>query len=407
MLLPSATAKASSLLPGRGLSFRPPGLTGSPSRLSRMTIQDTVTDHEADELSFDQPVADSAEAQPGSSIQRTASRAETQTGMGGVGNPKLGAAGKVGLELQLAGPGRSSRDVSSMRSSQDPLVSNPVSSESTAAAVPAWESNSAAAWVKQKSLEKSQSTAAQVAGWAREEEEQQLNEVAGNSPVKAATGGPGLGKGRALGGLHIELEEQPPQDGLQEWTESGLDDIAAAVLQYTGASPTELLTTTDDPQDQQQSPRQQQQQQRPQITVLRTASPRLSTQSPKKASAGKAYATQQDEMDAELDAAMAADRDASAAPKYANAQEQMEAELEAAMAADSGVAAAGAGAPVYANAQEQMEAELEAAMAADAAADARQDVQGGNENASQHADQWQQMEIDAAAAADDVITGTS
>ena len=92
-------------------------------------------------------------------------------------------------------------------------------------------------------------------------------------------------------------------------------------------------------------------------------------------------------MEAELEAAMAADR---TGLESANAQEQMEAEPEAAMAAElSG--------PKYANAQEQMEAELEAAMLADAAAGVGQDVQHGSESVGQYPQQWQQKngELDA------------
>ena len=86
-------------------------------------------------------------------------------------------------------------------------------------------------------------------------------------------------------------------------------------------------------------------------------------------SPGRAYLAQQKQMDADFDAAMAADQTAS--PQYANAQEQMEAELEAAMAAD--LAAGGDG--VATNQQGD--------------------------------DQWQQLQGEAERAADNVLSGES
>ena len=289
---------------------------------------------------------------------------------------------KPGLESQLSGnaevnsqAARRSATMQSRRSTgQDPEADGLVSNASSDAAVPAWRSNSAAAWVKQKSFNRSLSRGGMEGSQQGEEEVQSWGQPA--QPDQAASASPqagqeeaaaGPGKGRALGSLHIEVdEEKPSQDELQDWTESGLDDIAAAVAQYTGASPHELITTTFSPRDQDHSPTQllqqlpAQQRQRLQMADLHMTGSRAATQSPRTA-AGKQYATQQEQMDAELDAAMAADAEAAAAPRYANAQEEMEAELEAAMAAEMG-------GPKYANAQEQMESELEAAMAADAAA---------------------------------------
>ena len=318
-----------------------------------MTIQDPITYEDSDESSSSQPVIDRADAQTGEGLSRTAS-GDAQASMGGTSNPSD--------------------------------TGNP----KYTGAVPAWESSSAAAWVKLKSLEKSQSTAAQINDWAQQEQEEQLRQQQAER-THSAGNSPALGRGMALGGLHIEVEEAPQQDGLPEWTESGLDDIAAAVAQYTGASPTDLLTASDDQQDQALTPKQQQLQ----IAKLRSSGSNNLTMSQSPAvSTGKAYAAQQEQLDAEFDAAMTADAEAAAAPRYANAQEQMEAELEAAMAAEAGAGAA----PQYANAQEQMEAELEAAMAADAGQAASGDAETS---------EWQQMELDAAVAAEDAIAGST
>ena len=387
---PAAAARSPPVLPNRGQSHRPAGMSASPSRLSRMTIQDPQTDDDLDESNHG--TADIAEDQSGNRLNRTASSVAEQQGMGATSNPKHQAGAASGFQIQLtgnAGAGakpqdrsvRSSSDISSPRGG---VVNLSVSGESTSAAVPPWESNSAAAWVKQKSLEKSQSAAAQIADWQQEEEKSRQQE---SEADKNAHSSPASGKGRALGGLHIQVEEKAPQDGLQEWTESGLDDIAAAVAQYTGASPDELMVTTDDQQDGQLGPKQA-------VQLRKTGSKQLA-QTPR-ASTGKAHAAQQQQGDAAFNAAAAAGSKHGVPPRYANAQEQMEAELEAAMAADNDSSAAGAAtAPVYANAQEQMEAELEAAMAADAGQDAV--------NMAQSGDPWQQIEQDATRAADNVM----
>ena len=340
-----------------------------------MTLQDAQTDEEE--------VPASAQPQADSQMKRTVSLAEGHPGMGvGSSHTRDAKPGIKELQGQLSGnaqvsyktPGRSAA-VQSRHSTDQDLKADGLVSKESSDVVPAWRSNSAAAWVKQKSLDKSLSRGG--IDWNQQEEEEvqsweQAAQAASVSPqagqVEPATA---PGKGRAPGSLHIEVEEKPPQDELQDWTESGLDDIAAAVAQYTGASPHDLVTTTFSPRDQDKSPTQllqqlpMQQRQRLQVADLHEASSRAATQSPR-ATAEKQYATHQEQMDAELDAAMAADAEAAAAPKYANAQEEMEAELEAAMAAEIGV-------PKYANAQEQMEAELEAAMAADAAAGEDQD----------------------------------
>ena len=74
----------------------------------------------------------------------------------------------------------------------------------------------------------------------------------------------------------------------------------------------------------------------------------------------------------------------------------MDADFDAAMAAEL----EGGAKPQYATAQEQMEAELEAAMAADLAAGAEQSDEVG-----QHGNQgWQQLQLDAEKAADDVFS---
>ncbi len=338
-----------------------------------MTIQDPQDNEEMDESTHGS--ADGAEDHHGQ-LSRGTSGVAAQAGMGDFRSPKQQAEAKQGLRLQLASNAMANR-ITQERSSSE--MSSPrgglVSHDS---AVPPWESNSAAAWVKQKSLEKTQSAAAQIAEWRQQEEEQQSLQQQ-SEPDQDSGISPASGKGRALGSLHIEVGDATPQDGLQEWTESGLDDIAAAVAQYTGASPDDLTVPTDSPQQQQQLPPKQ-------IAQLRKTGSGQLSQSPKP-SAGKAFATQQDQIGADsIDSATVAGAKRGLAPQYANAQEQMEAELEAAMAADSDSAAVGA--PVYANAQEQMEAELEAAMAADA---------------DQSADPWDQMELDAAQAADDVI----
>ena len=323
-------------------------------------------------------------------LSRGTSSVAAQTGMGEISSPKQQAEAKRGLRLQLASnpaadrftQDRSSSETSSPRGG---LVRSSVSNDSTNAAVPPWESNSAAAWVKQKSLDKTQSAAAQLADWRQQEEEEQSLQQQ-SEPDQDSGISPASGKGRALGSLHIEVGEAAPQDGLQEWTESGLDDIAAAVAQYTGASPDDLMVPTDDLQQQEQLPPKQ-------IAQLRKSGSKQLSQSPTP-SAGKAHATQQDRTGADsVDPATVAGAGRGPAPQYANAQEQMEAELEAAMAVDNDSAATGA--PVYANAFEQMEAELEAAMAADAGQAAVTD--------SQTADLWAEMELDAAKAADDAI----
>ncbi|KAL0022404.1 hypothetical protein WJX77_008671 [Trebouxia sp. C0004] len=385
--LPSAAAKAPSTLPNRGQSLRPTGMAASPSRLSRMTIQDPQDNEEMDKSA--QRSADGAEDHLGQ-LSRATSSVFAQAGMRELSSPKQQSEAKPGLRLQLASntvanritQDRSSLEMSSLRGG---LVRSLVSNDSTNAAVAPWKSNSAAAWVKQQSLEKTQSAAAQLADWRQQEEEEQLLQQQ-PEPDQDSGIGPASGRGRALGGLHIEVGEAGPQDGLQEWTESGLDDIAAAVAQYTGASPDDLMVPTDD--------QQQEQEQLPpkQIAQLHKTGSKQLSQSPRP-SAGKAHATQQDRTGADsIDAAAVAGAKRGAAPRYANAQEQMEAKLEAAMAADDDSAATGA--PVYANAFDQMEAELEAAMAADA----NQAV-----TEAQTGDPWGQIELDAAKAADDAI----
>lgn len=359
-----------------------------------MTIQDPQIDDDLDESTHG--TADIEEDQPGSHLSRSASGAVGQQGMG-ASNPRHQAGPASGLQIQLTGNAGANAKVQdrSVRSSSDVsspgggLVNFSVSGESTSAAVPPWESNSAAAWVKQKSLEKSQSAAAQLADWQQQEEEKSRQQA--TEADQDTRSSPASGKGRALGGLHIQVEEKAPQDGLQEWTESGLDDIAAAVAQYTGASPDELMAATDDQQDGELGPEQAMQ-------LHKLGSQQLA-RTPR-ASTPKAHATQQDQGNAAFNsaAAAAAGPQRGNAPRYANAQEQMEAELEAAMAADNDLSAAAGGAaaaPVYANALEQMEAELEAAMAAEAGQDAM--------GTAQSADSWKQIEQDASKAANDVI----
>ena len=351
-----------------------------------MTIQDPQIDDDLDESTHG--TADIEEDQPGSHLSRSASGVVGQQGMGATNNPEHQEGVASGLQKQLTGNAganvkvqdRSVRSSSDISSPGGGLVNISVSGESNTAAVPPWESNSAAAWVKQKSLEKSQSAAAQLADWQQQEEEKSRQHAAeANQDTRSS---PASGKGRALGGLHIQVEEKAPQDGLQEWTESGLDDIAAAVAQYTGASPDELMAATDDQQDSQLGPEQAMQ--------LRKLGSQQLAHTPR-ASTPKAHATQQEQGNAAFDSAAAAATGPKRgnAPRYANAQEQMEAELEAAMAADndSSAAAGAAAAPVYANALEQMEAELEAAMAAEAGQDAM--------GTTQSADSWKQIEQDA------------
>ena len=382
---------------------------------------------------------------------------------------------KLGLQLQglsnaeLGLEGLSTSESAAVHSphrvSHDSRGGVPAKSEShsTEGAVPPWRSNSAAAWVKQKSLDKSLSAKA-FANWDQEEEQQPWLQQAEPDQAQAAVPQAGAehsvtapgrspgegqsvaasGRGRPQGSLRIDVEDQPQQDGLQEWTESGLDDIAAAVAQYTGALPDALLATEDTQQGKGQLPKQlqeqlpeqlhrQQHRQRPQeVASLRLTGLRSATQSPRGGAVGQnrtqqermttelgaatafdaepfaahhdaheetnaesntavmaersvpKYANAQEQMEAELEAAMVAEL---SAPKYANAQEQMEAELEAAMAAELS-------APKYANAQEQMEAELEAAMAADVAADADQDVQHARGDEVQSSRQWHQMDAE-------------
>ena len=324
--------------------------------------------------------ADGAEDHLGQ-LSRGTSGVTAQPGMGDISNPKQQAEAKRGLRLQLGSNPVADR-ITQERSAE---MSSPrgglVSNDSINAAVPPWESNSAAAWVKQKSLETTQSAAAQIAEWRQQEEEERSLQQQSEPDQDSGTS-PASGKGRALGSLHIEVGEAAQQGGLQEWTESGLDDIAAAVAQYTGASPDDLMVPMDDlmlPTDGQQLPPKQ-------IAQLRKTGSKQLSQSPRP-SAGKAYATQQDRTGADsIDSAMVAGTKRGTEPQYANAQEQMEAELEAAMAADNDSATTGT--PVYANAQERMEAELEAAMAADA---------------EQSADPWDQIELDATKAANDAI----
>lgn len=281
--------------------------------------------------------------------------------------------------------------------------------ESSESVVPPWRSNSAAAWARQKSLTRSLSAKAFPDGDQHEEEqlpwEQQADpDQAAGPQARARQSAPAPGRAKALGSLHIEVEEQPQQDGLQDWAESGLDDIAAAVAQYTGASPHDLFSNHGSREVAEQHAEQlpQQLQQWPQAAGLQLAESQSATRSPR-VKATRQYATQQEQMEAELEAAMAADGEPVAehvdveteaamgtemsAPKYANAQEQMEAELEAAMAAEMS-------APKYANVQEQMEAELEAAMAADAAADMPQHVRQGIEDNEQYPEEWERKVAD-------------
>ncbi|KAL3146056.1 hypothetical protein ABBQ38_015407 [Trebouxia sp. C0009 RCD-2024] len=450
------------LLPSKSQASRA-ALTGSPSRLSRMTLQDAQTAEE------EEPVSVLKDA--GMGLRRAGSRVEGTSD--GVSNHH--AKQKLGLQLPGLNNAETGRDELSMsdsaavhspqRVTQETTGGVAARNESAESAVPPWRSNSAAAWVKQKSLDKSLSAGA-FANWDQEEEQQPWLQQAEPDQTQAAGSQAGAGqfvaapgrsdgegqsaaasgRGRPQGSLRIDVEEQPQQDGLQEWTESGLDDIAAAVAQYTGASPDDLLATENSQQGQQQLPeqlpeqlhRQQHRRHPPEIASLRLTGLRSATHSPRGVAEAQHH-TQQELMAAELDAAMAADAEDFAAhhdaqeelelelntammaeisvPKYANAQEQMEAELDAAMAAEmsapkyanaqeqmeaelDAAMAAEMGAPKYANAQEQMEAELDAAMAADSGTN--QDVQHTREDHREQSPQrWQQMdaELDAAMAA--------
>ena len=394
-------------------------VAGSPSRLSRMTLQDAQAAEEEGESASEQ-----------GSASATLNRADSV--LVGLSDVVDGDHVKQKPELQLHLPSNAelshglSRTASTaaaaatVRSprmmSQELREESVAKDESTESVVPPWRSNSAAAWVKQNSFRKSLSAKA-FPDWDQQEEELQRKEQqaepdqdeAASPHARARQSASGPGRAQPLGSLHIEVEEQPQQDGLQDWAESGLDDIAAAVAQYTRASPDDLLSTEGRQQVEEQNPEQLlQQRQRPQAASLQLAGFRSATQSPR-VEAKRQYGTEQEQMEAELEAAMAADAEPVAerqhnseqeqmeagmeavtaaemsGPTYANAQEQMEAELEAAMTAEIC-------APKYANAQEQMEAELEAAMAADAAANVAQDERHARENDMEYPEQWQQKD---------------
>ena len=391
--LPALNPKLSVPMPkGRAAKA---SVAGSPSRLSRMTLQDTQAAEEEGE-SASEPGSLSATLNRAGSVLEGLSDAIYND------HPKQ----KPEMQLHLTSNAELSHGLSRTASTAAAAVRSPrmmsqelgeetvAKDESIESVVPPWRSNSAAAWVKQKSFTKSLSAKA-FPDWDQQEEELQRREQqtepdqgqAASPHARAGQSAMGPGRTRPLGNLQIEVEEQPQQDGLQDWAESGLDDIAAAVAQYTGAAPDDLLSTEGRQQVEEQNPeqllqqqqQQQQQRQRPQAASLQLAGFRSATQSPR-VEAKRQYATQQEQMDAELEAAMAAEM---SGPTYAKAQEQMEAELEAAMAAEIS-------APKYANAQEQMEADLEAAMAADAAADVAQDERHASESDVGYPEQWQQ-----------------
>lgn len=135
----------------------------------------------------------------------------------------------------------------------------------------------------------------------------------------------------------------------QEWEQTDGDDIAAAVAQYTGSKQRDLPAQEAD----QQVPNAQQAQHdnKPRLAVQHGDNFKKSDSFHHREQAGSdrhppelSYAEQQARMDAEFEAAMAADQDMSNADlqangstvqHYASPQEQMEAELEAAMAADA------------------------------------------------------------------------
>lgn len=146
----------------------------------------------------------------------------------------------------------------------------------------------------------------------------------------------------------------------QEWEQTDIDDIAAAVAQYTGSKQKDLPVQDTEPQqaqhDRAETP---QRRSKPQLALQQRDSFKKSSsfhhregEDSDRADAQLSYAEQQARMDAELQAAMFADQGleeedggggSSTARQYASPQEQMEAELEAAMAADMAADAAGDG----------------------------------------------------------------
>ena len=357
-LLSSTSAKGSLLLPDspEEASGLPPNQSVVDSESSQPVADSLAGQPVADSLAgqpvaaeseHSQPAAASSEMPSGKGLSRRGSVAAEAGGMGGLPSPRAHTGRKLGLQLHVSS--NAEEAIRRRLSPRSPQNHGP-GVDSAPVAVPAWESNSAAAWVKQKSLDRFPSTAKQVSDEAQEEATEALQEhvlpdqVASNSPAgshspssrqgrsvlhspasgidRTLANSPSSGQGRALGALHIEVQPNSPQDALQEWTESGLDDIAAAVAEYTGSSPAELMTNaTDDQQDQPNDPQR--------TAGSPFAAPQASAMSP-----GRAYLAQQQQMDADFDAAMAAEVGASAKPQYATAQEQMEAELEAAMAAE-------------------------------------------------------------------------
>ena len=372
-------------------------MAGSPSRLSRMTLQDTQAAEEEEESAPEQGSA-SAELKKAGSV------------LGGLldvidnDHPKQ-------PELQLHLPSNAelshaslSRSVSAAAGHSPRMMSQELreetvaKDESTGSVVPPWRSNSAAAWVKQRSFTRSLSPKA-FPDWDQQEEAQQSWEVqaepdqdqAVGPQARAGQSATAPGRAKPLGSLHIEVEEQPQQEGLQDWAESGLDDIAAAVAQYTGASPDDLLSTDGSQQVEEQHAEQrpQQLQQRPQAASLQPDGLEFGTQSPRH-KPKRQFATEQEQMEAELEAALAADAEPVAERQHDNQQEQMHVGMEAVTAAEKS-------GPKYANAQEQMEAELEAAMAADATDDGPQDFRHGSEDDVQYPQQWGQKDEELAA----------
>ena len=188
--------------------------------------------------------------------------------------------------------------------------------------------------------------------------------------------------------VHAQGEGFEQDVDKQEWAQGDIDDIAAAVAQYTGSKQKDLPVQDTEPQQAQHDRAE---------TPQRRAKPQLALQQrdsfKKSSSFHHREGQDSDRADAQL--------------SYAEQQARMDAELEAAMFADQGSQEEGGGgsssaAKQYASPQEQMEAELEAAMAADAAAADSRDIEGDRKQ-----DQWESTEsaLDTAGARGGFHTG--
>lgn len=204
--------------------------------------------------------------------------------------------------------------------------------------------------------------------------EQQRGRESGSYSAQHATS-------RQASDLSAAVHAESQDLNKQVWQQAEGDDIAAAVAQYTGSKHGDFPTDGLDHQGFKMVPGQHAQHACEELPHD-TARPRLALQHGDNFKKSESFHHREHE-----------DSDRHAAElSYVEQQARMDAEFEDAMLADQSshqdLAEHGSTAKQYATPQEQMEAELEAAMAADAAAGSEGFTQGGDADRPLQEGQW-------------------